>query len=142
VPYKGGGPAAIALLSGEVGLVFAEPATIVQHIRSGKVRALAVTTPKRSLGLPDLPTIAESGVPGYDVTSWNGMLIPAGTPHDIIRRLNAEFNKAISVPDMRTRMIDNGYEPVGGEPERFGELIRNETAKWAKVVKAAGMKVD
>lgn len=142
VPYKGGGPAAIALLSGEVSLVFAEPATIVQHIKSGKVRALAVTTPKRSLGLPDLPTIAESGVPGYDVTSWNGMLAPAGTPHEIISRLNAEFNKAISVPDMRARMIENGYEPVGGEPERFGELIHSEIAKWAKVVKASGMKVD
>jgi tripartite-type tricarboxylate transporter receptor subunit TctC len=142
VPYKGGGPAAIALLSGEVGVLFAEPATIVQHIKSGKARALAVTTPKRSLGLPHLPTVAESGVPGYDVTSWNGMLIPAGTPAEIIKRLNAEFNKAISAPDMRSRMIANGYEPVGGEPERFSELIRTETAKWAKVVKAAGMKVD
>jgi tripartite-type tricarboxylate transporter receptor subunit TctC len=142
VPYKGGGPAAIALLSGEVGVLFAEPATIVQHIKSGKARALAVTTPKRSLALPHLPTVAESGVAGYDVTSWNGMLIPAGTPAEIIKRLNAEFNKAISAPDMRSRMIANGYEPVGGEPERFSELIRSETAKWAKVVKAAGMKVD
>jgi tripartite-type tricarboxylate transporter receptor subunit TctC len=142
VPYKGGGPAAIALLSGEVGVLFAEPATIVQHIKSGKARALAVTTPKRSLALPHLPTVAESGMPGYDVTSWNGMLIPAGTPAEIIKRLNAEFNKAISAPDMRSRMIANGYEPVGGEPERFSELIRTETAKWAKVVKAAGMKVD
>ena len=142
VPYKGGGPVSIALLSGEVGILFAEPATIVQHIKSGKVRALAVTTPKHSLALPDLPTVAESGVPGYDVTSWNGMLIPAGTPADIVKRYNTEFNKAISAPDMHRRMIENGYEPVGGEPERLSELIRTETAKWAKVVKAAGMKVD
>jgi tripartite-type tricarboxylate transporter receptor subunit TctC len=142
VPYKGGGPVSIALLSGEVSILFAEPATIVQHIKSGKVRALAVTTPKHSLALPELPTVAESGVPGYDVTSWNGMLIPAGTPPDIVKRYNAEFNKAISAPDMRKRMIENGYEPVGGEPVKLSELIRVETAKWAKVVKAAGMKVD
>jgi tripartite-type tricarboxylate transporter receptor subunit TctC len=142
VPYKGGGPVSIALLSGEVSILFAEPATMVQHIKSGKVRALAVTTPRRSLALPDLPTVAESGVPGYDVTSWNGMLIPAGTPPEIIKRYNMEFNKAISAPDMHRRMIENGYEPVGGEPERLSELIRTETAKWAKVVKAAGMKVD
>ncbi len=142
VPYKGGGPVSIALLSGEVSILFAEPATIVQHIKAGKVRALAVTTPKHSLAMPELPTVAESGVPGYDVTSWNGMLIPAATPPDIVRRYNAEFNKAISAPDMRQRMIDNGYEPVGGEPAKLSELIRVETAKWAKVVKAAGMKVD
>ena len=142
VPYKGGGPVSIALLAGEVSILFAEPATIVQHIKAGKVRALAVTTPKHSLALPELPTVAESGVPGYDVTSWNGMLIPAATPPDIIKRYNAEFNKAISAPDMRRRMIENGYEPVGGEPEKLSELIRVETAKWAKVVKAAGMKVD
>ncbi|MDO8595196.1 MAG: tripartite tricarboxylate transporter substrate binding protein [Sulfuricaulis sp.] len=142
VPYKGGGPVSIALLSGEVGVLFAEPATIIQHIKAGKVRPLAVTTAKRSLGLPDLPIIADSGVPGYEVTSWNGMLIPAGTPVDIVKRLNAEFNKAISAPDMRSRMIANGYEPVGGEPERFSALIRSETAKWAKVAAAAGMKVD
>jgi tripartite-type tricarboxylate transporter receptor subunit TctC len=142
VPYKGGGPVSIALLSGEVSILFAEPATIVQHIKSGKVRALAVTTPKHSLALPELLTVAESGVPGYDVTSWNGMLIPAGTPPDIVKRYNAEFNKAISAPDMRKRMIENGYEPVGGEPVKLSELIRVETAKWAKVVKAAGMKVD
>jgi tripartite-type tricarboxylate transporter receptor subunit TctC len=142
VPYKGGGPVSIALLSGEVSILFAEPATIVQHIKGGKVRPLAVTTPKHSLAMPELPTVAESGVPGYDVTSWNGMLIPAGTPPDIIKRYNTEFNKAINAPDMRKRMIENGYEPVGGEPERLSDLIRVETAKWAKVVKAAGMKVD
>jgi tripartite-type tricarboxylate transporter receptor subunit TctC len=142
VPYKGGGPAAIALLSGEVAVLFAEPATIVEHVKSGKARALAVSSGKRSITLPNLPTIADSGVPGYDVTSWNGMLAPARTPPEIIRRLNAEFNKAISAPDIRERMLANGFEPIGGPPERFGELIHNETLKWATVVKAAGMKVD
>lgn len=142
VPYKGGGPAAVALLSGEISMIFGEPATLVQHVKAGKVRAIAVTSSRRSLGLPDLPTISETGVPGYDVTSWNGMLAPAGTPVDIIKRLNAEFNRVISSPDMRQRMLEFGYEPVGGEPQKFGDHIRAELAKWAPVVKAAGVKVD
>ncbi len=142
VPYKGGGPAAIALLSGEISMIFGEPATVVQQIKAGRVRAIAVTSPKRALALPDLPTIAESGVPGYEVTSWNAILAPAGTPKDIITRLNTEFNKIIAVPDMRQRLIDNGFEPVGGTPEKAGEKIHSEIAKWAPVVKAAGIKVD
>ena len=142
VPYKGGGPAAIALLSGEISMIFGEPATVVQQIKAGRVRAIAVTSPKRALALPDLPTIAESGVAGYEVTSWNGILAPAATPADIVRRLNAELNKIITAPDMRQRMIDNGFEPVGGTPEKFGDKIRAEIAKWAPVVKAAGVRVD
>jgi len=142
VPYKGGGPAAIALLSGEISMIFGEPATVVQQIKAGKVRAIAVTSAKRALALPELPTVAESGVAGYEVTSWNGILAPAGTPRDIVARLNAELNKIIAAPDMKQRMIDNGFEPVGGTPERFGEKIHAEIAKWAPVVKSAGVKVD
>jgi tripartite-type tricarboxylate transporter receptor subunit TctC len=142
VPYKGGGPAAVALISGEVTMILGEPASIVGFVKSGRVRALAVTGAKRAPALPELPTIAEAGVAGYDATSWNGMLAPAGTPADIIRRLNAEFNRIIGTPDMMKRMLDYGYEPVGGPPERFGELIRAEIAKWAPVVKAAGVQVD
>ena len=142
VPYKGGGPAAIALLSGEISMIFGEPATVVQQIKAGKVRAIAVTSAKRALALPDLPTAAESGVPGYEVTSWNGILAPAGTPREIIARLNGELNKIIAAPDMKQRMIDNGFEPVGGTPEKFAEKIRAEIAKWAPVVKSAGVKVD
>jgi len=142
VPYKGGGPAAVALLSGEITMILGEPATIVGFVKSGRVRALAVTGAKRAPALPELPTIAEAGVPGYEATSWNGMLAPAGTPADIIKRLNAEFNRIIGTPDMGKRMLDNGYEPVGGSPERFGELIRAEIAKWAPVVRAAGVQVD
>jgi tripartite-type tricarboxylate transporter receptor subunit TctC len=142
VPYKGGGPAAIALLSGEISMIFGEPATVVQQIKVGKVRALAVTSAKRALALPDLPTIAESGVPGYEVTSWNAILAPAGTPKEIITRLNTELNKIIAAPDMRQRLIDNGFEPVGGTPEQAGEKIHSEIQKWAPVVKAAGIKVD
>lgn len=142
VPYKGGGPAAVALLSGEIETIFGEPASFVQFIKAGRVRAIAVTSAKRSPFLPELPTIGESGVPGYDVTSWNGMLAPAGTPAEIVNRLNAEYNKIIAEPDMKKRLIDNGYEPVGGTPARFGEHIRSEIAKWGPVVKRAGIRVD
>lgn len=142
VPYKGGAPAAIALIGGEIGLILGEPAPLLPHINSNKVRAVAVTTPKRSLFLPEVPTVAESGVAGYDVTSWNGMLAPAGTPPEIVKRLNAEYNKLITDPEMRKRMIANGYEPVGGPPEKFGEHIRAEIAKWRPVVKRANVRVD
>ncbi len=142
VPYKGGGPAAVALLGGEIGLILGEPASIVGHIKAGKVRAVAVTTEKRSLSFPDLPTVAESGVQGYEVTSWNGMLAPAGTPAEIVRRLNAEYNRIMADPEMRKRMLANGYEPVGGPPEKFGEHIRAEITKWGPVVKRANVKVD
>ena len=142
VPYKGGGPAAIALLSGEISMIFGEPATVVQQIKAGKVRALAVTSAKRALALPELPTIAESGVPGYEVTSWNAILAPAGTPKEIIARLNTELNKIIAAPEMKQRLVENGFEPVGGTPEKAGEKIHSEIQKWAPVVKAAGIKVD
>jgi len=142
VPYKGGGPAAIALLGGEISFIFGEPATLVQHIKGGKMRAIAVTSGKRALSMPELPTVAESGVPGYEVTSWNGVLAPAGTPPDVVKRLNAEFNRIISAPDMQKRMVEFGYEPVGGPPEKFGEHIHREIEKWAPVVKAANVRVD
>ncbi|MCC6531991.1 MAG: tripartite tricarboxylate transporter substrate binding protein [Burkholderiales bacterium] len=142
VPYKGGGPAAVALLSGEVGMIFGEPASMIGYLKAGKLRALAVTSAKRALSLPELPTMAESGVAGYDVTSWNGILVPAGTPREIIARLNAELNKLIATPAMRDKMIGLGYEPAGGTPEKFGEFIRAELAKWAPVVKAANVRVD
>jgi tripartite-type tricarboxylate transporter receptor subunit TctC len=142
VPYKGGGPAAIALMGGEIAMIFGEPATLIPHLKSGKMKAIAVTSGKRALSLPDLPTVQETGIKGYDVTSWNGMLAPAGTPADIIRRYNSEFNRIIGTPEMRKRMIDNGYEPVGGSPEKFGAHIRAEIAKWAPVVKSANIRVD
>jgi tripartite-type tricarboxylate transporter receptor subunit TctC len=142
VPYKGGGPASVALMSGEVDMIFGEPATIVQQVKSGKLKAIAVTSAKRSLGMPDLPTIGESGVPGYEVTSWNGLMVPAKTPPEIIARLNAEFNKVLAMPDMRQRLIERGFEPVGGEPERFARHIQAELAKWGPVVRKTGISID
>jgi tripartite-type tricarboxylate transporter receptor subunit TctC len=142
IPYKGGGPAAVALLSGEVGMIFGEPASMMGYLKAGKLRAIAVTSAKRALSLPDLPTMAEAGVKNYDVTSWNGILAPANTSREIVDRLNAELNKIIGTPAMRDRMIGLGYEPVGGPPEKFGDLIRSEIAKWAPVVKAANVRID
>ena len=143
VPWPaGGGPAAIALLSGEVEIIFGEPTTPVAHVKAGELRGLAVTSARRSLALPQFPSVAESGVPGYEVVSWHGVLAPAAVPKEIISRLNAEFNRVITAPDMKARMLDQGYEPVGGTPEQFGEHIHAEIAKWAPVVKTAGLKVD
>ena len=142
VPYKGGGPAAVALLSGEITMILGEPASIVGFVKSGKVRALAVTGEKRALGMPDLPTMQEAGVPGYSATSWNGMLAPAGVPAPIVKRLNDDFNRIIADPEIKKRMLDNGYEPVGGPPDKFAAHIHGEIAKWAPVVKAAGVRVD
>ena len=142
VPYKGGGPAAIALMSGEITMILGEPASVIGQVQAGKVRALAVTSARRTPTFPQLPTMAEAGVAGYEATSWNGMLAPAGTLADIIKRLNGEFNRIIATPEMKKRMLDNGYEPVGGPPEKLGELIHHEIAKWAPVVKATGVQVD
>ncbi|MEI7656339.1 MAG: tripartite tricarboxylate transporter substrate-binding protein [Actinomycetes bacterium] len=142
VPYRGGSLATTALISGEIQLIFAEPASVLPFIESGRIRPIAVTSAKPSALLPGLPTVSASGVAGYDVTSWNGMLAPAGTPSHVIARLNTELNKIIANAEVRKRMLDLGFEPVGGSPERFQEHIRQETEKWAKVVKATGMKVE
>ena len=142
VPYKGGAAAAIALMSGEITIILGEPASVVPHIKSGKLRAIAVTSGRRALAMPELPTVAEAGLPGYEVTSWNGILAPAGIPADIVARLNTEFNKIIATPAMKQKMIDNGYEPMGGPAEKFGAKIHSEILKWAPVVKEAGVKVE
>lgn len=142
VPYKGGGPAAMALMSGEVNMIFGEAGTVMSQIKANQLRALAVTSGKRSMGQPEWPTIAESGVADFDVTSWNGVLVPAGTPAAIIERLNAEFNKVLAMPEIRQAMLDRGYEPVGGEPARFGRHIQAEVLKWGPVVKQTGMQID
>ena len=142
VPYKGGGPAAAAVMAGEVDMVFGEPSTLLPHVASGRLRALATTGAKRSISMPELPTIAESGVPGYDVTSWNGVLVPAGTPKDAIKRLNADFNKVLASPEMRERLIKIGYEPIGGAPDAFSKQIAAETKKWGPVIKDSGLQIN
>jgi tripartite-type tricarboxylate transporter receptor subunit TctC len=142
VPYKGSGPALVGLLSGEVSVMFDNLTSSVGYIKSGRLRAIAITTATRYPGLPDLPTVAESGVPGYEASAWFGVVVPAGTPREIITRLNAEINRALNLPDMRERFAEQGAIPAPGTPEEFGEHIRSEVAKWAKVVKASGAKVE
>ena len=142
VPYKGGGAAIPALLGGQVHLGFPTVASVLAHVRAGKLRAVAVTTAKRSPVLPDVPTIAESGVPGYDHGPWNGFLAPARTPRAIVARLNEETARILHSPETKQLFLAEGAEPVGDKPEEFAATIKSEIAKWAKVIKAAGIKAD
>jgi tripartite-type tricarboxylate transporter receptor subunit TctC len=142
VPYKGGGAAMPALMGGQVQLMFATTVSALPHVRAGKLRAIAVTSPKRSPSAPDVPTIAESGVPGYDHTPWNGFLAPAKTPRAIVARLNEETARILHTPDTKAIFMNEGAEPVGNKPEEFGAIIRSEIAKWGKVIQAAGIKAD
>ena len=140
VPYKGSGPGVIALLSGEVSLQFSTPASTMQYIRNGKVRALGVTGLKRIAAMPEVPTIAESALPGYEATQWFGLLAPAGTPRPIIDRLYQESLRAMRMQDTRERFAVEALEPVGSAPDEFAAYIASEMNKWGKVIKAAGIK--
>lgn len=140
VPYKGGAPSVQALMSGEVQVNMATISTALPQVRAGRLRALAVTSLRRSSVLPDLPTVAESGVPGFDYASWTGMLAPAKTPMAVISRLNAESVRAMQGPEMKALLATEGAEPVGSSPQQFAEQIRTEIARWTQVVKAAGIR--
>ena len=140
VPYKGGAPAMTALLGGEVQVNFATSSTGIPHIRSGKIRGLAVTAAKRSTAIPELPTVAEAGVKGYQHASWVGLLAPAKTPRTVIERLHAESVKIIARDDIRKLFLRQGMEPEGSSPKEFADAIREEVDKWKKLVKAAGIK--
>ena len=142
VPYKGTGPGMTALLSGEVQVAIIGVATILPHIATGKIRALAVTGAKRSQAAPELPTIAEAGVPGYEFDVWYGLLFTAGTPRDIVDKANAEIARVLKSPAVAERYASAGLEPAVTTPEEFATLIKNEIPKWQKVVKAAGLKVE
>jgi tripartite-type tricarboxylate transporter receptor subunit TctC len=140
IPYKGGGPGVVALMSGEVSLYFGNMPTVIRQARDGKVRALAVTGSKRASAAPDIPTIAESGVPGYEVTTFYGLSVPAKTPPAIIERLHKETVRAVNAPDVRQKLQVLGADPVGNTPEQYTAFMQNEIAKWTKVIKAAGIK--
>ena len=140
IPYKGGGPALVALLSGEVSLYFGNMPTVIRQARDGKLRAIAVTGAKRSPAAPDIPTVAESGVPGYEVTAFYGLAAPAKTPKPILDRLNIETVKALNAADVREKLQGLGADPVGNTQEQYAAFIQNEIAKWDKVIKAAGIK--
>ena len=140
IPYKGGGPGLIALFSGEVSLYFGNVPTVIQQARDGKVRAVATTGLKRTPAAPEIPTVAESGVPGYEVTTAYGVAAPAKTPRPIIERLHADAVRALSSPDVQERLKNLGADPVGNTPEQYTAFMQNEIAKWGKVIKAAGIK--
>src|SRR5688572_907727 len=140
IPYKGGGPAVIDLLAGQHVLYFGNVPTVILHARAGKVVALATTGAKRTPAAPDVPTVAEAGVPGYEVSTFYGVSAPAKTPRPIIDRLHAEIVRALNTADLRERLQGLGADPVGNTPEQYTAFMQNEIAKWAKVIKAAGIK--
>jgi len=142
VPYRGASFATTSVLAGETIFMFDNIVTTLPLARSGKLRALAVTTQKRPRTAPDIPTIAESGVPGYDANAWFGVFAPAGTPVTVINRLHSEIARIVNLPDIRDRFLALGAEPVGSTPEQFSAFYRKEVAKWAKVVKDSGAQID
>lgn len=142
VPYKGGGDATRAVVAGQAHLLSTSTGPAMPQVRAGRLNALAVTTAKRSPEFPDLPTVGESGLPGYEFESWFGVLAPAGTPRKIIYKLRDEMARALAMPDVKSRLASVGFEPVGSTPEQFTALVKSEMVKWAKVIKAAGIKPE
>jgi tripartite-type tricarboxylate transporter receptor subunit TctC len=142
VPYKGSTAAHADLLSGRTSLMFDTVAAINPHVKAGSVRALAVTTAARSSAAPDVPTMAEAGLPGYETSTWGGVLAPAGTPREIVAKLNAEMNKALAAPEVRQKMLGSGIEPAGGTPRQFADFLQAEMVKWGGVAKAAGIQPE
>ncbi len=142
VPYKGGPLAMIDLISGNLQLMFSTVPTAVGLIKGGKVRAMAITNTNRFPLMPELPTVAEAGIPGFAVNNWTGVFVAAGTPADIVARLNAELVKVLAMPDVKKRLLDNGIDAVSSTPQQFAAYIRAESTKWASVIKDANVKVE
>jgi len=142
VPYKGAAPAMNDLIGGQIQLMFDNLASALGQVRAGRVRALAVTTAKRTSLAPDLPTIAESGLPGFDINTWFGIFVPANTPREIVDRLHDEFARALGATDVREKMLALGAEPAGSRPDEFASYIRGEAEKYARVIKASGARAD
>jgi tripartite-type tricarboxylate transporter receptor subunit TctC len=142
VPYRGSGPAAMDTLSGQIQLSITDLAAALPHIKAGKLKAFAVTSPKRLSNLPDVPTLSESGLTGYDSTGWFGLVAPAGTPANIIQRLNAEFTAALNDESIKSQMRQNGMEPIATSAEGFDAYIKSETQKWARVIRQANIKLN
>lgn len=142
VPYKGSAPALSDLMTGQVGIMFDTTLSAMPFVRAGKLKALGVTSPQRTPAAPDVPTIAESGLPGYEVFAWNGVLVPAGTPKAIIAQLNEEIRKAMQLPQVRDKFSAQGFAASWNTPDQFGVFVRNEVDKWARTVKASGATLD
>jgi tripartite-type tricarboxylate transporter receptor subunit TctC len=142
IPYRGSAPVVTDLIAGQVDVMFDNVPNVIQHVRAGKMKALAVTTKQRSALAPDVPTLDEAGVPGYDLSVWFGILAPAGTPRDIVQRLNAEIRRILNSPEVKERILKQGVEVQTGTPEQFDGFVKSEVARWAKVIKDAGIKAD
>jgi tripartite-type tricarboxylate transporter receptor subunit TctC len=142
IPYKGGGPSVMALVAGEAKVGFTTTPSCIGQLKAGRLRGLAVSTAQRSPFLPDLPTVAEAGVPGYDTSAWYALVVPTGTPGDVIARVNAETAKVLALPDVKARLDSTGMVPQPSSPEDLGRKIHAEIAKWAKVVTALGLTAD
>ncbi|MGH8619000.1 MAG: tripartite tricarboxylate transporter substrate binding protein [Burkholderiales bacterium] len=142
VPYKGGAPAMLDQIAGRVALGFSNTTVSTPHIKSGRLVALGTSGSKRSAVVPDIPTVAQAGVKGFDAITWYGLVAPAGTPAPVIDRLNAEANRALKLPDVREKFAADGIDVGGGTPQEFGTLIRTDIAKWSRVIKAAGIKPE
>jgi tripartite-type tricarboxylate transporter receptor subunit TctC len=142
VPYKGGGPAMNALMGGQVQFYFAAMPSALALVKGGKLKAIAVTSGKRASALPELPTIAESGLPGYDETTWNGLFAPAKTPRAIVEKIKGEVHEVLKTGIARERLASEGAEGLGMEPDEFAAMVKREVVKWAKVIRAAGIKPE
>jgi tripartite-type tricarboxylate transporter receptor subunit TctC len=142
VPFKGGGPMVADLLGGQIHMVIADQANLMPQVKAGKLRALAVGTTERSPAYPEIPTIAESGFPGFEARAWQGIAGPAGMPVAVVRQLNAAFTRAMAAPEVQQRLIEGGLDPIVGTPEEFAAFIRSEIDKWSKVAKDVGARVD
>jgi tripartite-type tricarboxylate transporter receptor subunit TctC len=142
VPYKGGGPAVVALVAGETSLLFATIPSAIHHIQSGRLRGLAVSRMQRNPALPDVPTVAEAGVPKFEAIEWNGVMLPAGTPPAIIKRAHQSLAKALAIPAVQERIVAVGAEVVGSTPDEFGRFLKSEFTSWAKVIKEVGITVE
>ena len=142
IPYKGSAPVVADLIGGQVDVMFDNVPNVIGHVRAGKMKALAVSTATRSALAPEVPTVAEAGVPGYELSVWFGVLAPAGTPREIIARLNTEIVKVLNSADVKERFAKQGVEVRTSTPEQFGELVRSEVGRWAKVIREAGIKAD
>jgi len=142
IPYKGSAPVVTDLLAGQVDVMFDNIPNVINHVRAGKMKAFAVSSPKRSILAPEIPTVAEAGLPGYEVAVWFGVLVPMGTPADAVQRLNVEIVKILNDPGIRERFGKQGVEVQTSTPDQYQAFVRNEVARWAKVIKEAGIKAD
>ena len=142
VPYKGLGPAFSDVLGGQVPMMFTGVSNVVPYMKTGRLRVLAIGSPKRSATLPEVPTVAEAGVPGFDFDSWTGYLVPVGTPRELIVKLHADITRTLAAPEVRDKLVTLGFDLVGGTPEAFATLIRNDIARFGKLIKAAGIKAE